>query len=47
VLAAAGDVQLSLFTAPAPVAVVRRAALNAAIDRVRRRYGTASLRYAV
>ncbi|PYO40840.1 MAG: hypothetical protein DMD29_05700, partial [Gemmatimonadetes bacterium] len=47
VLAAAGDVQLSLFAAPAPVAVVRRAALNAAIDRVRRRYGTASLRYAV
>ncbi|PYO83056.1 MAG: hypothetical protein DMD68_10355, partial [Gemmatimonadetes bacterium] len=47
VLTTVADVQLSLFAAPAPVAVVQRAALNAAIDRVRRRYGTASLRYAV
>ncbi len=38
------DVQLSLFDAP-PVAM-RRHALDAALDRVRRRYGTASIRYA-
>ncbi len=42
-LGAGHDVQLSLFDAPP---VVRRSALNAALDRVRRRYGTASIRYA-
>jgi DNA polymerase IV len=41
-----GDLQLSLFDPPAPAPLVRRAALNAAIDRVRRRYGAASVRYA-
>jgi len=38
------DVQLSLFD-PAPPAA-RRQTLNAAIDGVRRRYGTSSIRYA-
>ncbi len=38
------DVQLSLFDQPPPMA--RRQALNAALDGVRRRYGTASIRYA-
>jgi hypothetical protein len=38
------DVQLSLFGAPPP-ALCRRS-LNAALDRVRRRYGTTSIRYA-
>ncbi len=37
------DYQLSLFDAPPPVA--RSRALNAAVDRVRRRYGTVSIRY--
>lgn len=38
------DVQLSLFEPPPPT--VRRHALNAALDRVRRGYGTSSIRYA-
>ncbi|HEY6223850.1 MAG TPA: hypothetical protein VIW26_08695, partial [Gemmatimonadales bacterium] len=38
------DYQLSLFDQPPPM--VRRQALNAALDGVRRRYGTASIRYA-
>ena len=42
-LGAGHDVQLSLFHAPAPA---RRRDLNAAIDQVRRRYGTTSIRYA-
>ena len=44
VLGTGSDVQLSLFD-PVPPAV-RRQSLNAAIDGVRRRYGTASIRYA-
>ena len=44
VLGVGSDVQLSLFDAPPPM--VRRCALNTALDRVRRRYGTASIRYA-
>ena len=43
-LGAGRDVQLSLFDVPPPA--VRRCALNAALDRVRRRYGTVSIRYA-
>jgi DNA polymerase IV len=38
------DYQLSLFDQPPPM--VRRQALNVALDGVRRRYGTASIRYA-
>jgi DNA polymerase-4 len=38
------EVQLSLFDPPPPA--LRRHALNAALDRVRRRYGTSSIRYA-
>jgi DNA polymerase-4 len=43
-LGAGYDVQLSLFHPPGPA--VRRRDLSAALDRVRRRYGTASIRYA-
>ncbi len=43
-LGVGSDVQLSLFDAPP--SAVRRWALNAALDRVRRRYGAASIRYA-
>lgn len=43
-LGAGHDVQLSLFD-PRPAAL-RRRDLNDALDRVRRRYGTASIRYA-
>jgi len=43
-LGAGYDFQLSLFDAPPPVA--RGRALNAAVDRVRRRYGAVSIRYA-
>lgn len=42
-LGVGSDVQLSLFDAPPPA--LRRRDLNAAIDRVRRRYGTASIGY--
>jgi DNA polymerase-4 len=42
-LGAGHDVQLSLFDLPPPS--VRRRDLNAALDRVRRRYGTASIWY--
>jgi DNA polymerase-4 len=38
------DVQLSFFDQPHPM--VRRQALNAALDGVRRRYGSSSIRYA-
>jgi DNA polymerase IV len=38
------EVQLSFFDPPPPA--LRRQALNAALDGVRRRYGTASIRYA-
>lgn len=44
VLGVGSDVQLSLFDAPPPA--VRRQQLNAALDGVRRRYGTSSIRYA-
>jgi len=44
-LGAGFDVQLSLFHAPPPA--VRRRDLNDAIDRVRRRYGTQSIGYAL
>jgi len=44
-LGAGFDVQLSLFDAPPPM--VRRRDLNDAIDRVRRRYGTQSIGYAL
>jgi DNA polymerase-4 len=44
-LGAGFDVQLSLFDAPPPA--VRRRDLNDAIDRVRRRYGTQSISYAL
>ncbi len=44
-LGAGFDVQLSLFDAPPPT--VRRRDLNGAIDRVRRRYGTQSIGYAL
>jgi DNA polymerase IV len=44
-LGAGYDVQLSLFDAPPPA--VRRRDLNDAIDRVRRRYGTQSIGYAL
>lgn len=43
-LGVGSDVQLSLFDQPPPA--VRRRDLNEAIDRVRRRYGTTSVRYA-
>ena len=43
-LGVGSDVQLSFFDPPPPA--VRRQALNAALDGVRRRYGTASIRYA-
>ncbi len=42
-LARGRDLQLSLFDRPPPA--VRRRDLNDAIDRVRRRYGTTSIRY--
>ena len=43
-LGVGSDIQLSFFDPPPPM--VRRHALNTALDRVRRRYGTASIRYA-
>lgn len=43
-IGAGSDVQLSLFDPPPPA--LRRRSLNDAIDRVRRRYGTKSIRYA-
>jgi DNA polymerase-4 len=43
-LGAGSDIQLSFFDPPPPM--VRRHALNTALDRVRRRYGTTSIRYA-
>ena len=43
-LGVGSDIQLSFFDPPPPMA--RRHALNSALDRVRRRYGTASIRYA-
>jgi DNA polymerase-4 len=43
-LGAGSDIQLSLFDPLRPA--VRRQTLNAALDDVRRRYGTASIRYA-
>jgi DNA polymerase-4 len=43
-LGAGSDVQLSLFDPPTPT--LRRHALNTALDRVRRRHGTSSIRYA-
>ncbi len=43
-LGAGSDIQLSFFDPPPPMA--RRHALNTALDGVRRRYGTASIRYA-
>jgi len=43
-LGAGSDVQLSFFDPPSPM--VRRHSLNTALDRVRRRYGTTSIRYA-
>jgi DNA polymerase-4 len=43
-LGVGSDVQLSLFDPPTPT--LRRHALNTALDRVRRRHGTSSIRYA-
>jgi DNA polymerase-4 len=43
-LGAGSDIQLSFFDPPPPM--VRRHALNTALDGVRRRYGTTSIRYA-
>ena len=43
-LGVGSDIQLSFFDPPPPMA--RRHALNSALDRVRRRYGTVSIRYA-